>query len=408
MADLNLDTPRWMKPLLKPLRYKGAKGGRGSGKSWGFAEMMIEAHLDDPDTSSVCIREVQKTLHDSVKKLLERTIHRMGVGSYFDVQESVIKSRHGKGRIIFLGMQNHTAESIKSLEGYDRAWVEEAQSLSQRSLDLLRPTIRAEGSELWFTWNPVKPEDPIDKLLCGDTPPDSSAVVDVNFVDNPWFTDVLRKEMEHDKATADPGKFAHVWYGAYWTRSEALVFTNWKVQEFEAPADAEHRFGADWGFAVDPTTLVRCHIIGRRLYVDFEAYQIGCPTRDLSALFATVPDSDLWPIVADSARPENIDEVKKHGFPKTIPSIKGAESVEQGVDWLQGFEIVVHPRCVHTIRELGSYSYKIDKDRDVVLPQLADKNNHVMDALRYACESARRTQKAKRAPPKLLPSESRW
>jgi phage terminase large subunit len=397
-----------MKPFLRPARYKGARGGRGSGKSWAFAEMMIEAHVNDPDTSSVCIREIQNTLSESVKKLLEQTITRMGVSSYFDIQESVIKSRHGKGRIIFLGMQNHTADSIKSLEGYDRAWVEEAQSLSQRSLDLLRPTIRAEGSELWFTWNPVNPDDPIDQLLCSGEPPSNSVVVDVNFVDNPWFTETLRAEMEHDRATADPGKFAHVWYGAYWTRTESLVYTNWRTEEFSAPKDAEFRFGADWGFGRDPTVLVRCYIDGRRLYVDYEAYQLACPTRDLSALFATVPDSHLWPIVADSARPENIDEVKKHGFPKTIPSIKGAESVEQGVDWLQGFEIVVHPRCVHTIRELGSYSYKIDKKRDVVLPVLADKDNHVMDALRYACESARRTKTVARKPPKMIPSESRW
>ena len=254
----------------------------------------------------------------------------------------------------------------------------------------------------------MSPDDPIDDLLCSKEPPPNSVVVDVNFVDNPWFTDTLRAEMEHDKATADPGKFAHVWYGAYWTRTEALVYTNWRVEEFTAPKDAELRFGADWGFGVDPTCLVRCYIDGRRLYVDYEAWQLPCPTRDLSTLFATVPDAHLWPIVADSARPEHIDELRKHGFPKIIPSIKGAESVEQGVDWLQGFEIVVHPRCVHTIRELGSYSYKIDKKRDVVLPVLADKDNHVMDALRYACESARRTKTVARKAPKMIPSESRW
>ena len=126
-----------------------------------------------------------KTLNQSVKKLLELKIEALGVGSMFEVQESVIKTPHG-GLIIFQGMQNHTADSIKSLEGYDIAWVEEAQTLSQRSLDLLRPTIRKPGSELWFSWNPNLEGDPVDKLLRGDNPPPGSIVVQANYKDNPF------------------------------------------------------------------------------------------------------------------------------------------------------------------------------------------------------------------------------
>lgn len=159
---LRIKTPEWLVPLLAPSRYKGAWGGRGSGKSHAFAEMMIEAHVMDQNRSSVCVREIQKSLNQSVKRLLENKITEMGADAYFEVQESVIKSRFGTGRIIFQGMQNHTADSIKSLEGYDCAWVEEAQSLSQRSLDLLRPTIRKPDSEIWFTWNPRQATDPVD------------------------------------------------------------------------------------------------------------------------------------------------------------------------------------------------------------------------------------------------------
>ena len=395
MTTLQIDTPRWALPLLNPARYKGAFGGRGSGKSHAFAELMIEAHILDPDSRSVCVREIQKSLAQSVKRLLEIKIEAMGAGSYFEVQEAVIKSRRGQGAIIFQGMQNHTADSIKSLEGYDRAWVEEAQSLSQRSLDLLRPTIRKPGSELWFSWNPNQASDPVDQLLRGSRPPPDAAVVEVNFDDNPWFPEVLRAEMEYDKAR-DPDKYAHIWRGAYLQNSSARVFRNWRVEEFDAPDDAIHRLGADWGFASDPTVLVRCHIVGRTLYIDHEAYMVGCEIMDTPDLFMTVPEAERWPLVADSSRPETISHMRKHGFPKILPAVKGKDSVAEGVEWLKSYDIVVHPRCIHTIDELTHYSYKTDALTGKVLPVLQDKQNHVIDALRYACEGVRRASAVKR------------
>lgn len=389
MSELILDTPRWMLPMLQPARYKGAWGGRGSGKSHGVAEMVIEAHVMDQKRRTVCVREVQKSLNQSVKRLLETKIQSMNAGAYFDVQESCIKSVNGDGIILFQGMQNHTADSIKSLEGMDCAWVEEAQSMSQRSLDLLRPTIRKPGSELWFTWNPGESTDPVDVLLRGENPPPNAVVIPVNFVDNPWFPDVLREEMEYDKRR-DPDKYAHVWLGEYVRNSEARVFKNWSIEEFEAPSGAVFRLGADWGFSVDPTTLIRCHIDGRRLYIDHEAYMVGCEITDTPALFMTVPESEKWPITADSARPETISHMRKNGFPKIMPAVKGPKSLEEGVEWLKSFDIIVHPRCIHTIDELTLYSYKTDPLTGKVLPVLEDKKNHVIDALRYACEGARR------------------
>ena len=375
--------------MLQPARYKGAWGGRGSGKSHGVAEMVIEAHVMDQKRRTVCVREVQKSLNQSVKRLLETKIQSMNAGAYFDVQESCIKSVTGDGIILFQGMQNHTADSIKSLEGMDCAWVEEAQSMSQRSLDLLRPTIRKPGSELWFTWNPGESTDPVDVLLRGENPPPNAVVIPVNFVDNPWFPDVLREEMEYDKRR-DPDKYAHVWLGEYVRNSEARVFKNWSIEEFEAPSGAVFRLGADWGFSVDPTTLIRCHIDGRRLYIDHEAYMVGCEITDTPALFMTVPEAEKWPITADSARPETISHMRKNGFPKIMPAVKGPKSLEEGVEWLKSFDIIVHPRCIHTIDELTLYSYKTDPLTGKVLPVLEDKKNHVIDALRYACEGARR------------------
>ena len=393
MTELVLDTPRWILPMLQPARYKGAYGGRGSGKSHGVAEMAIEAHVLDPKRRTVCVREVQKSLNQSVKRLLETKIESMNAGAYFEVQESCIKSTRGDGIILFQGMQNHTADSIKSLEGMDCAWVEEAQSMSQRSLDLLRPTIRKPGSELWFTWNPGEATDPVDVLLRGASPPPNSVIIPVNFTDNPWFPDVLREEMEYDRKR-DPDKYAHVWLGEYVRNSEARVFKNWRIEEFEAPRDAVHRLGADWGFAVDPTTLVRCHIIGRTLYIDYEAYMVGCEITATPELFMTVPESEKWPITADSARPETISHMRKNGFPKIMPAVKGPKSVEDGIEWLKSFDIVVHPRCTHTIDELTLYSFKTDPLTGKVIPVLEDKKNHVIDAIRYACEGARRASNA--------------
>jgi phage terminase large subunit len=391
LSVLRIETAEVFEPLLKPARYKGAHGGRGSAKSHHFAGQVIEESIADK-LDFVCIREVQRTLDQSVKKLLESKIEDFNVGDQFDVQDRRIKSRNG-GVIIFEGMQNHTAESIKSLEGYDRAWVEEAQTLSQRSLDMLRPTIRRPASELWFSWNPRSKSDPVDMLLREDPPP-GAIVVEANYQDNPWFPEVLRAEMEYDRSR-DPEKYAHIWLGRYETHSEARVFKNWKVEDFERPPGTIHRLGADWGFSIDPSVMLRCDIEGNRLYVDWEAWQLGCEIVNLPALFMAIPESEKWPSVADSSRPETISHMRKNGFPKMQAAIKGAKSIEEGVQFLQSFDIVVHPRCKHLIDELTLYRYKTDPLTGQVLPILEDKNNHCIDALRYACEGARRAKPLK-------------
>jgi phage terminase large subunit len=393
LSKLVLETPEVFEPLLAPARYKGAHGGRGSGKSHFFAELLIERCLMRPGTRWACIREVQKSLEQSVKRLLEDKIAAMGVGSMFGIKQFEIETPGG-GVIIFQGMQNHTADSIKSLEGFDGAWVEEAQSLSQKSLDLLRPTIRKEypdgtTSEVWFSWNPSLETDPVDVFLRGDKPHPDAVVVQANYSDNPFLPKVLRDELEYDK-TRDPDKYAHVWLGEYRRNSEARVFKNWSVEEFDTDPTATIRQGADWGFAVDPTVLVQCYIVGRKLYVPHEAYKVGCEITDTPELFMGVPDAEKWPITADSARPETISHMQKNGFPKIRAAVKGAKSIEDGIEWLKSFDIVVHPRCKHLADELTLYSYKTDQLTGEVLPVLEDKNNHVIDALRYACEGARR------------------
>lgn len=392
MSELRIRVPEAFLPLEGAHRYIGAHGGRGSGKSHYFGERWLRENVADR-LDVVCLRETLKSLEFSVKKLLEGKISRYNAGYYFEIQDRRILSRNG-GVTIFEGMQNHTADSIKSLEGFDRAWFEEAQAASDKSLTLLRPTIRKPGSQIWASWNPDQATDPIDVLLRGEQLPPDAAVVEVNYWDNPEFPDELRREMEYDRSR-DPDKYAHIWEGKYRQNSEARVFRNWRIEEFDVDPAWIIRQGADWGYSVDPSVLVQTAIVGRTLYVPHEAYRVGCEVDFLPELFRTVPEAERWATVADSSRPETISYMQRHGFPKMLAAVKGKRSVEEGVEFLRSFDIVVHPRCRHTIEELRAYSYETDPLTGLVQSKLKDKDNHVIDALRYACEGARRAALAR-------------
>lgn len=350
-------------------------------------------------TRAVCLREVQNSIKDSVKQLVEDKINKLGVAPLFKITEQEIIGPHDS-LMIFRGMRTFqtgggTAGGIKSLEGFNRAFFEEAQTASQRSLDLLTPTIRKPGSQIMFGWNPLKPTDPIERFFADNADDPDFVHVKVNYSDNPWFPDELRRDMERDKIR-DPEKYQHIWLGGYLRNSEARVFKNWRQEAFETPDDARFYFGADWGFSIDPTVLTRCFIKDRTLFVDREAYQVGCEIDRTPALFDAIdPDrpqmARKWPIRADSARPETISYMRRHGYDKIVPATKGPNSVMDGIEFLKSYDIVVHPRCKQTIDELTLYSFKTDPQTGEVLPMLLeDKKNHVIDALRYAVELVRR------------------
>ena len=293
IPTLQIQTARVFKPLLQPARYKGAYGGRNSGKSWFFAAAIIWMCLTYPGLRVVCIRETMLSLRESAKRLIEDTIIRYGVGDSFEVLNTVIRTP-GNGVIIFQGMQAHNAESIKSLEGYDIAYVEEAQTLSQTSLDLLRPTLRKPGSELWFSWNPRRRPtertkgDPVDVFFRSGEKPPNAIVVNANFYNNPWMTAEMRTEMEYDKRR-DPDKYQHIWLGGYEQSSEARVFRNWRIGTCGISQGNRPYFGADWGFSIDPTVLVRAWVFDRTVYLDKEAYGIGVGYDDTPRLFEKGP-----------------------------------------------------------------------------------------------------------------------
>lgn len=398
---LQVQIPRYFQPLLQPdLRYRAVYGGRASSKSHTAAEWVIAMCVGNPGYRVLCGREIQKSLNQSVKQLLTDKIQKFGLEKQFEVQQSIIKTP-GDGMIVFAGLQSHTADSIKSLEGFDLAWLEEAATVSQYSLDILRPTIRKPGSSILFTYNPRFPTDPVDVFLRGGTPPPKSAIVRANYTDNPFLPDVMREEAEYDRRR-DPDKFKHVWLGEYLTNSEASVFKNWRTEFFETPEDARFLFGADWGFAKDPTTLTRAFVgrwengqaiadqNGRCLFVDYEAYKIGCTIEKTPDLFDTIPESRKWPIRADSARPETIDYMQRNGFTKMVRSTKGKNSVMDGIEFLKSYDIIVHDRCKHVQDELLHYKYKEDKLTGEILPELEDGMDHCLDGLRYSCELIRK------------------
>lgn len=344
-----------------------------------------------------------------MKRLLDDKIAASGLKDFFQSTDTEIRGANGS-LFIFNGLRTNP-DAVKSTEGLDIAAVFEANKVSQRSWDLLIPTVRKDGSEIWAEWNPEFETDPVDVMFRGkDGAPPGSIVREVNYDGNPFFPDVLKQELEWDRKR-DPEKYAHIWLGGYQQHSEARVFKNWSIEEFERPAGTIHRLGADWGFSIDPSVMVRCSIEGNRLYVDWEAYRIGCEIVNLPDLFLAIPEAEKWPSTADSARPETISHMRKHGFPKMNAAIKGAKSVEEGVAFLQSFDIVVHPRCTHLIDELTHYRYKEDPKTGEILPLLEDKNNHCIDALRYACEGARRAGKApisKPAPEKRRHVANAW
>ena len=279
LSSLQIETAAVFAPLLEPARYKAAFGGRGSGKSHFFGELAVEDALRFPGDHGeglalVCVREVQKSLKDSAKKLIEGKIRALGLreSDGFKVWKDRIELPKG-GQIIFQGMQDHTAESVKSLEGFHRAWVEEAQTLSVTSLELLRPTIRAPGSELWFSWNPRRKADPVDALLRGETLPTGAVVVRANWNDNPWFPATLDQERQ-DCLRDQPEMYDHIWEGGY-----ATVRSGAYYQRDVVKARLDGRIGAVtldpllplyafWDIGVsDATAIVVAQFVGSALKV---------------------------------------------------------------------------------------------------------------------------------------------
>ena len=385
MSELNLETPLAFGYLFDPplgeTRYRVAYGGRGSAKSWQFARALL-VHGLSHKLRILCAREYQASIKDSVHRVLADQITRLGLEGSYTVQEASIIGKNGT-EFLFKGLKRDISQ-IKSTEGIDICWIEEAEAVSDHSWKILTPTIRKDGSEIWVTFNPALESDPTYQLFVAK-PTDRAIVRYVTYDDNPWFPDVLRAEADEMFLT-DPEAHAHVWRGKPWARSDAQVLAGkWQVMNFE-PTDQWHGpyFGADWGFAKDPTSLVKCWVHDNTLYIEWEISGAQMDFDATERAFDRIPDSRKYVIRSDSARPETIAEMKKRGF-RTEPAPKWSGSIEDGITHLRSYAaIVIHPRCQRTIEEARLWRYKTDPRTDDVLPILKPGNDHCMDAMRYA------------------------
>lgn len=367
-----------------PSRYRIASGGRGSGKSHAVATALVLRILSKR-LRVLCAREIQRSLRESVHALITDKIESLGVAAFFDITDREITCTATGAEVLFAGLWANLT-TLKSLENIGCCWIEESESASQRSLEILTPTIRAAGSEIWMTANPDDPGAPIQDYIAGNRPDTLHA--HVTFADNPWFPVELDGERRYLQSV-DADAYAHVWLGATRTQSDAQVFKGKYVIEDFAPGHdwLGPYFGADWGFSSDATTLIKAWIDRRTLFIEYEAYAVGCDIDRTPALFDTVPGARGYTIRADSARPETISYMRGNGYRNVIACGKWTNCAEDGVAHLRQYErIVIHPRCTHTADEFRLYSYKVDRLTSDVLPDLVDRHNHTIDALRYALE----------------------
>lgn len=380
LADGSIAVPDKFQSLYTPARYKVFYGGRGGAKSWSFARVLVKRAARE-SLRILCTREFQSSIADSVYRLICDVIQSTGLSDLFEITQTSITSTSGS-IFIFKGLRRSIQE-IKSMEGINICWVEEAQTISNNSWEILIPTIRQAGSEIWISFNPEQEDDPTYQRFIINTPPDTIKVK-VGWEDNPHFPEVLDAERLY-MLSVDPEAYAHVWGGECRRISDAVIFRGrFEIGDFPPPPEGTRLYyGADWGFSVDPTALSRSFILDNTLYIDHEAYGVGVELDDIHRLFAQVPDADKWPILADASRPETISHVRRKGF-NVSAAPKWSGSVEDGIAVLKGFrKIMIHERCKHTAEEFRLYSYKADPLTNDILPIIVDKHNHIIDSLRY-------------------------
>lgn len=385
--------PQKLEKLLYPKRIKVIYGGRGSGKTRTVTSILTERARFKRERVA-CFREIQASIKESSYQEIADEIERKNEGDEFRQVDGEITHKLTRSKFSFKGLYRNLT-TVKGFAGATIAWVEEAENISQTSIDILEPTIRAPGSEIWLTFNPNKPTDAIwtnfvepylDRMVDGVYEDDETLIIEVNYVDNPWFTEEL--EMTRKKAMrTDLDRYNWIWLGRFNKRSDELVLGGkYVVQDFTPTEEWDGPYlGADFGFAQDPSTLVVCWVYDGILYVEHEGYGSGVEIDQLGAMYERAyPRAKEYVIRADCSRPETISYVARQGF-KIEGCEKWSGSVEDGVTHLRSYErIAIHSRCKHAADEAARYSYKVDKNTGDVLPDIVDKHNHVMDAIRYA------------------------
>lgn len=390
MTTARIELPAKMQAnFAQPARHRVFKGGRGSAKTRGLALMsavkVYQLASEGKEGVWLCSREHLNSLDESSMEEVKTAITAVPwLMNYFEIGEKFIRTRNRRVSFAFAGLR-HNLDSIKSKARILGNWTDEAESVSDVAWRKLIPTIREEGSENWISYNPESPESATHKRFILQQPT-ACIVTDMNWRDNPWFPSVLEQERQDDLRLR-PDTYDHVWEGAFLTRSDAQIMAGcFDVDEFEPHEMWDGPFyGLDFGFSQDPTAMVQAYIFKKVLYIRREAGKVKLELDDTAQhLLDRIPGIDRATIRGDSARPESISYLRRHGLPGTVSVDKWPGSVEDGIAHIRSYErVVIHPDCPQTAREFRLYSYKINQAGDV-LNTIVDANNHYIDALRYA------------------------
>lgn len=360
-------------------------GGRAGRKSWEIARGLL-LRAAKSTLRIVCAREFQNSIADSVHALLKDQMKIIGIEDEFDVQKTVIYHKVTGTQFIFKGIAGSSAQSLKSLEGCDICWVEEAQVVSEESWRILTPTIRKPESQIIISFNPDLIDDPTSQRFLVNTPPDSYKVL-ITYLDNPDCSEVTRADAEWCRIT-DIDAYNNIWLGQFRKASDAQILKDkWQIMAFEPGEDwSGPYYGLDFGFSTDPVAVVECWVYKACLFIRREVVSIKVELDDLPDFIKKMPGIRGHKIIADNSRPETISHLNRHGL-RVSPSLKWDGSLEDGIQKLRSFlKIYIHPDCKETASEAKFYSYKVDRLTGEVLPVVVDKYNHCIDAIRYAIE----------------------
>ena len=399
MSKISLKIPEAFEFLFTPKRYKVAYGGRGSGKSESYARALLGRGMHKKELI-LCTRELQVSIQDSVHRLLAATIDKEGLHDHYEVLQSTIRHRRNGTEFIFKGLKHNITE-IKGLQGVTIVWAEEAENISHRSWEVLIPTIRADGSEIWISFNTKNRNDPTYERFVA-THRDDAIVRKVSWRDNMFFPDVLRKEAESLRLT-DPEAYEHIWEGGFDTRRSGAIYAKQIAKAREdgrichVPYDPSCQVFTAWdiGFA-DTTAIWWLQFVGRELRW-LEGYEASGEQLDhyVNVIKSKPYNYDTHYLPHDGGhgniRGESVSGqlfkmgVKNVVLPRESDISSGIELVRQCL----AYSVFDEVKCKEGIRALENYAYEWDDARSVFKSKPKhDWASNFADSARYAARAA--------------------
>lgn len=373
-----IEIPREYQRLFdKDWREAAIYGGRFSLKSHTVARyLLIRARMGK--TRVACFREFQNSIAESSHQLLKDLIDLYDMRDFKVTDNAIVNTVNGSD-FLFKGLHNNE-QSIKSIEAIDIAWIEEAQTVSKESIEVLTPTVRNTGSQIIYTYNRLMEDDPVHTRLVIEGRP-NTLVINCNYdiaIKYGMMSDAILAEIEDDKKNR-PSLYRHKWLGEP-NSLDQKVFKEWAIIE-SVPHEARlERIGLDFGYSQDPTAIVAVYYHNGGYLLDEITYSKGLSNKQIADILLNQPRAL---VVADSAEPKSIDELRSHGI-NVIPAQKGPGSIMQGIQSVQAQRISVTKHSLNVIKEYRNYMFIKDKKTGRILNEPDELWNHAMDAIRYA------------------------